>query len=496
MNSRQVEFSSISRDYRRLERLISKAQHSSGKKRKRYADRAVKFASRSSSGILASSELEELYLEFSRSIRSPKMNADYEPSTTLHVMSKAFATGGHTRVVERWVSASEDGYHSVALTAMGTKKLPPSFRSAFEREGFKIYSLNSIWSDFKKASRLRELASRFERIVLHVHPNDTIPLLAFGVEEFQRPVVLYNHADHLFSVGFSIADLVAETRHWGRDISRDQRGITHNMVLGIPVDVDNLNLRHNRSEYRRKLGFSEETKLIVSAGPPYKYAQFGEQEFGRVINEILNQNQSAIFICVGPKMQDVEQWEDYFLDKRDRFKLKGYTLPHELNELIAACDLYIDSFPAGGGTILQDVATIGVPCLVTNCVTGHLASVLGTAAYCKDEKELIRKAKHILSHENVAKKNVDEFRDLFSIDLQGNSWKKKVEGMHNLLVESHKTHQLLSVIEPIVNDLAKFRLISLNQKRLLFAFGFFEVFQHMDFGIRRFSLKLRFPWVR
>ena len=37
-----------------------------------------------------------------------------------------------------------------------------------------------------------------------------IPILAFGVEEFKRPVLLYNHASHMAWLGKSIADLVLD----------------------------------------------------------------------------------------------------------------------------------------------------------------------------------------------------------------------------------------------------------------------------------------------
>ena len=68
----------------------------------RYAKMAAYLACRSHTGLFASPELEQILLGIGRGLKHPttrKISATAEPTHVLHVLTQAYAIGGHTRLV-------------------------------------------------------------------------------------------------------------------------------------------------------------------------------------------------------------------------------------------------------------------------------------------------------------------------------------------------------------------------------------------------------------
>ena len=76
-----------------------------------------------------------------------------------------------------------------------------------------------------------------DRVVTFADTDDPLPLVAYGTEDFKRPVGLYNHADHDFWLGVGVSDLVADLRRWGERLTREVRGATASYRLTIPLDL-------------------------------------------------------------------------------------------------------------------------------------------------------------------------------------------------------------------------------------------------------------------
>ena len=66
-------------------------------------------------GVLSSPELEKPFLDLAKTL-PVFTGVQYSPNSFLHVMTQSYTTGGHTRVVERWVNNSPtEQKHSIVL---------------------------------------------------------------------------------------------------------------------------------------------------------------------------------------------------------------------------------------------------------------------------------------------------------------------------------------------------------------------------------------------
>ena len=74
-------------------------------------------------------------------------------------------------------------------------------------------------------------------IILHIHCEDVIPVLAFADESGLPPVLFLNHADHLFWLGTSVADLVLNLRDAATDITISRRGVEADRNFLLPTIV-------------------------------------------------------------------------------------------------------------------------------------------------------------------------------------------------------------------------------------------------------------------
>ena len=92
-------------------------------------------------------------------------------------------------------------------------------------------------------------------IILHIHCEDVIPVLAFADESGLPPVLFLNHADHLFWLGTSVADLVLNLRDAATDITIGRRGVEadRNFLLPTIVAADDARLQ-SRAEAKAALG--------------------------------------------------------------------------------------------------------------------------------------------------------------------------------------------------------------------------------------------------
>src|SRR6185503_6674419 len=103
--------------------------------------------------------------------------------------------------------ADKGSEHHVALTQQGTSNLPPRLREAAKNSGGRLHLLDRRGSLLRIAHSLRRIASDVDFIVLHVHPDDVVPTLAFGAGIDHPPIAYLNHADHVFWIGSEICDI-------------------------------------------------------------------------------------------------------------------------------------------------------------------------------------------------------------------------------------------------------------------------------------------------
>lgn len=450
--------------------------------------KAIKLAVRGSVGVYASPDIEDFFISVANKFKV-ELSQSYEEKSILHVVSECYGVGGHSKVVERWIKYHAPGEkHSIYFTRMKKNKIDDVFfRSVMETCG-KIYTGEHHLFDISNALYLRCIAMRYERVILHTHMDDIIPLIAFGSEQFKRTVILYNHADHLFWLGANISHLICETRSWGMTFSKKYRGISENIVLGIPNSND-LDTRNVLNIRRRN-----DIKVITSIGMPHKFLVIpGEFSFQDYMVAILESRDDVFFNIIGPTLSDYPEWLPLVNYYGDRVKVHGKLMGDKYRNCLKDSDLVIDSFPMSGGTALSDVVESGMVTLSLRCVTGHLDYTYDTESYCATPEELIDKTHRLLDdtkyREHVSQSSFEVFSKYQNLIL----WQLKVRNAYKLADGNRKAgvKNTLRVGGAELSLLDKFIFLFNAKPRLLYSIGdIVKLSTYFKNGRRRFKISL------
>ncbi len=413
----------------------------------KFAQDAVQWAVDHATGYCASPELEKIYLEMAATL--PDVKCTPIKDTILHVMTRAYMSGGHTRVAQRWIDLSRSGEkHDVVVLEQGAEPFPSWLEEAAVKHRGQIIRFDEP-DLIKRAEKLRTLAAKYERIILHIHMDDPTALIAFGVESFTTPIILFNHADHLFWLGVSIADMVAEYRHdhiSQEHASLKRRDVKMSFVLGIPCAVNELHIDEDRRKIRKELGIAENEFVIVTTGIESKYRPLGGNCLCKQFVKIVKQHEHVTCYAIGPENK-TEYWQWAIDESNGKIHPLGLIKDKSLYyKYLLAADLYIGSYPYGGGTAMLDAVQCGLPyiqLLVTrqqkrfNVLHPELDQ---TSCLCYTTKELIDKINKVIRDKNeydalleTSKKWADDYSNL-------EEWKKRLYDMYEQCPKQHHIH--------------------------------------------------------
>lgn len=314
------------------------------------------------SGTFAHYQLEEDLREISNEIIDYELNNNFQENHILHIMTEAYNTGGHTRVVENWIKATPH-VHSVFLNNPFSDQ--PSFlvEAVADKKGSII--INDKNGFVEKARFLAQIASGFKYVVLHHHPHDILPLISFGTKKFLRPIFFYNHADHVWGCGYSVSDYVIEICEQGVHHSIKYRGIPENKVIfaGIPITLPE----------KSKWISHKESKYIVSMASAYKFKPIENLSFQNFIDRILYTEPNVEYYAIGVSSSD-EDWQILQSKYPSRVHLTGVLKKEDAHKLIQRATLYMDSFPLGSTTSLLEAISLGIPVLSFASPIQHMDS--------------------------------------------------------------------------------------------------------------------------
>lgn len=417
-------------------------------KKKALSKEIMDFAIISGAGFFTIPEIENFYLDLAKKIDGNNVTGTKYPDSFLHVMTKAYPTGGHSRVVARWInSSSGEQKHSVILLNQESSEIPYDIQEAVKSRNGVIYV--SKYTDLmENASYLRMISNQYTSIILHIHPNDPTPIIAYGIEDFKTPIILFNHADHNYWCGSSVVDVVADIRDNG--ITRKYRNIRNTFLLRIPIET-NLRLQSaltTKIIARKALGIPQNEKVILTVGRSSKYEPIGKIEFCQIISSILNQISNSKCYGIGPTadtgnwgttpsfvpLGEIEYGETYF-------------------KYLSAADLYIDSLPIGGGTSVVDAVQAHVPVLAYTIFNPDFGSLVEGVERQNSRRKFVQLAASLLNDKQkaiaYAKKQYDEM-NLYHGE---NRWNKNLDNLIRLIRnEKHKVNNFKSSFKLKAND--------------------------------------------
>jgi glycosyltransferase involved in cell wall biosynthesis len=358
------------------EALVAHAMHLEGagndEKTLRWIRLTAELAWAAHTGRMSDERLEAIAVRIGQRLEPP-MNRPVQETRdrgdarrhVLHVATTVIGTGGHTRLLENWIKADGTSTHSLLLVDQGQETIRATLTDRVISSGGNQTVLPRDATLLERARLLRQAAQSgdYDCIVLHHHPNDVVPLVAFATENCP-PIGVMNHADHIFWLGVSIADLVVEFREFGAELSRTRRGVRQNFVFPLPLDIQSSTPA--RAEARARLNIPEAERVLVTIGSAGKYIPTERQRFFDTLSKVLDQHPDACLYAVGVSERDVGPLE---ISPHPRMKLLG-VVPDPSNYQ-AAADLYLEGFPFGSYTALLETAARGIYPVLMHSPTAH-----------------------------------------------------------------------------------------------------------------------------
>lgn len=335
----------------------------------------------------------------------------------LHLVSMPYQSGGHTRLLEKLVSLLPE--ESDVLVAWPFVMDACVLRVA---ESVNVFCR----PDGYTIAALAEILSRYDVVVLHIHPDDLMSSVAIGLARRRRHlrVIFINHADHAFSYGLCSADIVAEVSSFGSSLSQNKRSVVSSF-LGIPVasvEFSPCRISHNRDALH-----------IFSAGSTLKFRPSNGYSFPQLVQTILRSLPNAKMTVIGPSIKNVWWWlPKIFFPHR----LKLYSvLPYKkYMELVREADIYIDSVPMGGGTALPEVRAQGIP--VTGLLTGALGYTPFDEAKFSQTDDLLFELKKFSRGESTTIVDVNNSPQLLSAAFENHNLAEVGKRFRKLLAEN------------------------------------------------------------
>jgi hypothetical protein len=271
---------------------------------------------------------------------------------TLHVATELYPIGGHTRILARWAGRDRTASHAVVLTRQA-RPVPEFFTRAIVDSGGAIGQLPLSQPMMSSAGALRELASRFDRVFLHSHPHDPVPIVAFAVPG-GPPVAMFNHAHFSFALGPTVSDLIVNTFESFRRLSEQVRFARRTACLSIvsglaPVTSDHI----DKAKAKAALGLDPSRALVLAMAKESYFRPIAGYDFFRTARTLLERNLAAQLVFVGPDHNC--PWVPADLRSQTRCRFAGSVLnpiPY-----FQAADVCLESFPMPSlGVMLEGVA--------------------------------------------------------------------------------------------------------------------------------------------
>ncbi len=327
---------------------------------------AAAFAMTNPHGALRDPELERLLDRISAAgLPAGHRRRDWLRQRVLHVLSEGHMVGGDVRMALRWAASDEARVPSVAITRPGSAS--PEFAELARARGGAALCFDSP-SLLARARQLRAAALETDLAVCHTHADDPVPALAFGGAYEGPPVVLVNHADHVFGLGAGNLSVLLSQRQIAADAAVRARGYPATANLVSPLPMPGVGRREQRAAAKRRLGIDPDAVLALTLARPVKYgAAPWHPGFAEVVGPALRDLPGTVLAAVGPDPAD-PSWAALARELPGPLLMPGVKRDPSL--YLDAADLYLDSFPFGSITSMLEAASRDVPVLVSRMYAG------------------------------------------------------------------------------------------------------------------------------
>jgi glycosyltransferase involved in cell wall biosynthesis len=314
---------------------------------------AAGFATTSPIGHLRSSDLEEVIDSIASKL--PVLPQKLTKSThrkVLHVLTESVSIGGLDRLVERWILHDTSTESWVALSRQ--ESMTPRLLRAVESSGGSAVALSAETDPFERASILRMLGHEADVVVCHLLSDDPVACAAFGRGYQGAPVAFADHADHLFWLAPTAANLIVNFRDIGAVLTHQGRGYAESCIHMLPLLIPEGERGSLRAATRHELGLPEDQPMAISVARPVKFRDTAlYPRFSTLVETALESVPDMVFCAVGPTHRD-EPWAELRERYGDRIIVTGPV--QDPQPFLDAADIYIDTFPFSSTTSLLEAS--------------------------------------------------------------------------------------------------------------------------------------------
>ena len=283
-------------------------------------------------------------------------------------------------------------------------------------EELKAYDKAEIFEVPQNIERTKQIKIIYDKIIsykpsrlfMHLSPSAVSPITAFYALPQQITIYQINLTNHAFWLGSSCLDYSLEFCPRGCTLSKEKRGLNKQQLLLQPM--------HPIMSKSTFEGFPIETtdKVVIFSGGAFYKVSGGDGEYFSLVKQILNENQNVVFLFAGNG--DSHIIDDFI--KKNKFERRFILLGHrsDINEVFSHIDIYMGTYPTGGGLMTQYAAMHGKPIL--NYKTKHegleVEEIVCQNINCKitfiDKKLFFIEAKRLI--------NDVEYRDLKGVEVK------------------------------------------------------------------------------
>jgi hypothetical protein len=284
------------------------------------------------------------------------MHYEQKKNINIFIVTRLEKSGGHTRLIKDYIEA----FPKISFLILVTDKIPhKDYRFVSELFGNKKNVLLEISRDLDRDKKLIWLQKKIittspNKILLFTHNQDS-PAISAMQPEMNIPVYFFHHADHLLSLGLFLKHVIHVDLHKHiYNFCNTSLGINNTYV---PMFC--------RDRGVRKHQFMKDGYLIsATAGGKNKIEKPYFLDYAFLIPLMLKKNNGkhihigklSIFTLLKIKFNLIK-----FNIKQDNFIYIPW-VPSVWEELKSRhVDLYINSFPAGGGLSLVEAMGLGIP---------------------------------------------------------------------------------------------------------------------------------------
>lgn len=418
---------------------------------------AAHHASARHCGIFANARLENCLLDVGRRaltpVRSAASGVERPPVANhiLHVSTLVVPVGGHTRMLWRWINEDRNRTHSIALTKQEYYEIPEFLESAVRDSGGQIYRLEkAVGGLIARARLLRRFAKSCDVVVLHIFPDDVVPVLAFAHREKRPPIIFLDHGDHAFWIGGSITTVYGSMRASGCHLAKTRRGIEEKRVAPLPTILETKRRELSREEARRRLNMPQDFTLLVSVARQSKFRTIGSMNYARAHVRVLQTFPNTMLIAVGAGSQP--DWGEAIAATGGR--ILGVDEIGDPSPYFHAADIYVDSFPFTSITSLLEAGRLGVPlvsrypysdrCGILGSDMPGLARVLFRAPTLQLYHEHLS---YLIENEDERYRIGEETKDQIIREHTGQYWLRALEKAYDLALDLPPVGELPSFVD-------------------------------------------------